>query len=296
MEYTKTRHTVQEGFEKARTITGEHARSFYFALRFLKRKPRYAVFSVYAICRMIDDAVDESEENLKEERLRAVHENISKAYSQRRLSSPLLGAFQETVAKYRIPKDYFEELVKGMYMDIRKNRYRNFDELFVYCYRVAGVIGLIMLRILGYKDEQAKLHAIELGVAMQLTNILRDVQEDYERGRIYLPQDEMQRFGITEAYIKEAREDSNYKEFLRFQVQRARSYYADAARVIKLMKDGNGRFVVQLMKELYAAILDVIERKNYDVTERASITTSKKLCLFFKVATTCPYVWPVVRP
>ena len=288
MEQMANEYHLQSGFEEARDVTKEHAKSFYFALQFLKKERRRAVYSVYALCRMIDNAVDESVDGLKEKRLKEIQDSIEQAYHHGLPSSNVMRAFQQTVFKYEIPKEYFDELVAGMYMDLKKSRYHDFSELQLYCYRVAGVIGLIMLKILGYKNEEALKPAVDLGIAMQLTNILRDVKEDYDRGRIYLPQDEMEQFGITEAYITGEREDKSYKDFLRFQVERARSYYQNAARVATLMKDRNGRFVVQLMKELYAGILDVIEGKNYDVSERAYVNTSKKLYLLFKVVSTCP--------
>ena len=288
MERRKNDRFLQAGFDEARDLTRKHAKSFYFALQFLKRERRRAVYAVYALCRMIDDAVDELQDGPKEKRLQEIQDSIDQAYRNHSPSSDLMRAFQNTVLRYKIPREYFDELIAGMHMDLKKHRYHNFTELRLYCYRVAGVIGLIMVKILGYRNEEAFKPAVDLGIAMQLTNILRDVREDYDRGRIYFPQDEMRRFGITEANLKGEREDKLYKDFLRFQVERARFYYHNAARVAALMKDANGRFVVQLMKELYAGILDVIEAKNYDVNERAYVNTSKKIFLLLKVASTCP--------
>jgi phytoene synthase len=202
----------------------------------------------------------------------------------------LLSSFQQTIYKYNIPKRHFDELLEGMYMDLNKSRYRNFNELFLYCYRVAGVIGLIMIKILGYKDKEAEKHAVDLGVAMQLTNILRDIKEDYRRGRIYLPQDEMRQYGISEKNIAGNFHNKNSNEFLKFQIQRARTYYKNAACVIKLMKDINARFVVELMKELYSGILDVIEKNNYNIYKRAYVNKTKKVYLLLKVVSTGDYL------
>jgi len=281
---------IHYGFEEARAITKKHAKSFYFALRFLKREKRHAVYSVYAMCRLIDDAVDESEQYEQEKKLKKIKESIEAAYNEDNLSTTPLNSFQQTVHKYNIPKRYFDELLEGMYMDLHKSRYQNFNELFLYCYRVAGVIGLIMLKILGYKHEDAEKHAVDLGVAMQLTNILRDIKEDYERGRIYLPQDEMRQYGVSEKNIIRNLRSRNFVKLLEFQIERARKYYSNAARVAKMMKDSNGRFVGKLMKELYAGILDAIEKNDYDIGKRAYVNKKKKMYLLLKVVSTRSYI------
>jgi len=282
--------SIHYGFKEARAITKKHAKSFYFALQFLKKEKRDAVYSVYAICRLIDDAVDESEEYSKEEKLKKIKERIEAAYKKESLKSMLLSSFQQTIHKYNIPKRHFDELLEGMYMDLNKSRYRNFNELFLYCYRVAGVIGLIMIKILGYKHKEAEKYAVDLGVAMQLTNILRDIKEDYRKGRIYLPQDEMRQYGITEKNIAGNFHNKDSNEFLKFQIQRARTYYKNATCVIKLMKDGNARFVVGLMKELYSGILDAIEKNNYNIYKRAYVNKTKKIYLLLKVMSTGDYL------
>jgi len=285
----KKTYPLAQGFEEAREVTQEHARSFYFALQFLRKERRYAVYAVYALCRMVDNLVDDSAAENRKEKLEAVQESISAAYERKPMESRLFHAFQDTVLKYEIPRQYFDDLIDGMRMDLFKNRYETFSELREYCYRVAGVIGLIMVNILGYRDESVKQHAVDLGIAMQLTNILRDVKEDYERGRIYLPQDELRRFGITDTFLRGVYRDNQGTEFIKFQISRARFYYREAARVVTFMKDMNGRFVVKLMKELYAEILDVIEKNNFDISRRAYVNGSQKIYLFLKVASTCPY-------
>ena len=264
------------GYWLAEKITKHHAKTFYFASHFLPRDKQKAACAIYAICRLSDDSVDASSDPKKQ--LDLARKNIEKAYAQKCLDNGIIGAFSEVVKKYQIPKVYFDELIKGMEMDITKNRYNDFNELHEYCYRVAGVIGLIMLRIFGTDDERAHQHAINLGVAMQLTNILRDIKEDYAMGRIYLPQDEMRQFGITEEYISNEKVNSKTISLLQFQIRRAQNYYMRAERGFSLIKDKRSRFVARIMGHIYQGILTAIERNNYNVFRwRANISIWGKI-------------------
>lgn len=272
-------HQLQlaQGFAQARNITRIHAATFYFASRFLRRPERNACYSVYAVCREADDAVDNSQQDARET-LRRMKENIFSAYGGKNGLPPLLAAFRHTVETYGIPAEYFDELLGGMEMDLEKERYENFDRLNLYCYRVASVVGLIMLKIFRCDDERAQAPAIALGVAMQLTNIIRDIDEDYRRGRIYLPQDELIRFGINEDHLKNRIVDEKFIAFLRFQIERARAFYREAAGGIGLIPRWRQRYVVGAMKEIYAGILTAVERNHYDVfSQRASVSKSEKL-------------------
>jgi phytoene synthase len=178
-----------------------------------------------------------------------------------------------------------------MYMDLHKDRYDNFTELYYYCYKVAGVIGLIMLKIFGYDKPDAEKHAVNLGIAMQLTNILRDIKEDFGRGRIYLPQDEMKKFGITQEYLSNEVANHSFESFLKFQIERARQYYAYAAEGIKMINCRRSRFVVCAMKDIYAAILSAIERNKYDVfSRRAQVGTAGKLKIALSVLLRGEYI------
>ena len=168
-------------------------------------------------------------------------------------------------------------------MDLDKNLYYDFNELYTYCYRVAGVVGLVMLHIFGFNNEAAKKHAIDLGVAMQLTNILRDIKEDFQRGRVYLPLDEMRRFAMTENILAKELVDGNLRAMLQFQIKRARAYYDNAWAGIKMINNARSRFVVTVMKDLYAGILDSIETNNYDIfSKRAQVNLLKKIYLTAK--------------
>jgi len=275
---------IRLGFQKARDITKRFAKTFYLASLFLPKEKKYASYAVYAICRLSDETVDNSASLDQNNRLQEIELKISQAYTEKQISDPLLASFSQTVNKYKIPKEYFEALTRGMHMDLEIKRYKDFSSLYEYCYRVAGVVGLIMLKIFGYKDNSAEGPAVKLGVAMQLTNILRDIKEDLNRGRIYLPWDEMSRFNISEQQLSAGDVDEKLKEFLRFQIKRCRQFYYDSLQGIKLINSPLCRFVVLCMKEVYSGILEKIEKNNYDVfTVRAQVGKLRKAGIILKI-------------
>jgi len=269
---------ITEGFTIAREITRRHAKTFYCASHFLPKDKRNASYAVYAICRTSDDAVDRAGGGKRTVYLNKIKQKIDSAYGNTQLKDGVLLAFRKTVLVYDIPKDYFDQLLEGMHMDLNKNRYGNFEELYEYCYRAAGVVGLIMLKIFGFNKEQAKQYAVDLGIAMQLTNILRDIKEDYRMGRIYLPQDELSKFNVTENDISKGRVNKPFIAFMRFQIQRARNYYAESTKGIGMIGDKRSRLVVYMMKDMYAGILGSIEKNNFDVySQRARLNSTRKM-------------------
>ncbi|MDD5129314.1 MAG: phytoene/squalene synthase family protein [Candidatus Omnitrophica bacterium] len=275
---------LQLGFQEAKKITKKFAKTFYLASLFLPREKKYASYTIYAICRLSDETVDNPDSLDQNKNLQELELKISRAYSEKQIDDPLLAAFSQTVNKYKIPQEYFNALLQGMHMDLEIKRYKDFSPLNEYCYRVAGVVGLIMLKIFGYKDNSAEVFAIKLGVAMQLTNILRDIKEDLARGRIYLPQDEMAKFNICEKQLLEGRIDKNFKDLLSFQIDRCRQFYDDSLQGVKLINSRFDRFVVLCMKEVYAAILKKIEENNYDIfTTRAYVSKPEKIRLILKI-------------
>jgi phytoene synthase len=235
---------------------------------------------VYAFCRWTDNTVDEAHDVADAmRRLAQARDALVLAYSDRP-APPGLAAFRHTVRTRGIPRKLFEELLEGMAMDLTIARYADFPALDLYCYRVAGVVGLMMTHVFGYRHERCFPHAVALGRAMQLTNILRDVKEDLDRGRIYLPQDELARFGIGEDQLAAGRVDEPFRAFMRFQIDRARAAYADAGRGIPDLIGRASRLTVRVMSRLYGAILDEIERLDYDVfSRRAATSTRRKLAL-----------------
>lgn len=268
------------GFADAEEITQRYAKTFYFASVFLPGEKRLAAYSIYAVCRLSDEAVDTKP---SPGRLESIEKNIARAYSGC-ADEPLLLAFADTVRKYAIPREYFDQLIAGMRMDLEKNRYADFNELYEYCYRAAGVVGLMMLKIFGYRNAQAQEYALKLGIAMQLTNILRDIREDISRGRIYLPADEMKRFSVTQEELRLGKVSPAFKSLMDFQIKRSRSYYAQSLPGIKMISGARCRMVALAMKEIYAAILGKIERSGYDVfSRRARVSIAEKITIAAKL-------------
>jgi 15-cis-phytoene synthase len=268
---------LREGFRLAEEITRHHAKTFYFASLFLPPEKRRASYALYAVCRLSDATVDDATGSAHEQ-LAKMRQNICSAYGHNSLNDPLLEAFRWVHHEYDIPKSSFDNLLLGMGMDLNKSRYENFKDLLIYCYRVAGVIGLMMARIFNITSPDAERHAIDAGIAMQLTNILRDVKEDLGRGRIYLPQDELREFGVSELQLQQGGNDEKFKSLMRFQIARARQFYNRSSPGLEMIKDKKSRRVARMMNTLYSKILEKIEQKNYDVfSGRAHLTWFEKL-------------------
>ena len=284
------RSEVTKAYKYCERITKKHAKSFYFAAKFLPREKQKPIYALYALCRCVDDVVDEAETQNKDElteaierwkmRLEDVYFNANrknrKDKKMRRteeksglqhltLDSQLVFlAWEDLLKFYKIPQNLPLELIEGVLMDTRIKRYETFGDLYVYCYRVASTVGLMSSEIFGYSDEKTLEYAESLGIAMQLTNILRDVSEDAAMDRIYLPQEDLRKFGVTERQIFAGETDENFIELMKFQIARAKSYYQKAEQGIALL-DKNTRFTVLLAARLYAKILAEIEKQNYNV-------------------------------
>lgn len=291
---------VHEGYARAKALTRRHAKSFFFSSVALFGQRRRSAYALYAFCRRLDDLVDGDNRGdgtvaapaaapaQLAERLALARASVAALYGRdapgvlRELPwhAAEFAAFRDTVERYRIPEAPFQELINGMEMDLTKSRYATFAELELYCYRVAGVVGLMMTPVLGYRDERCLPFAADLGTAMQLTNILRDVKEDFARGRVYLPEDELRAFGLDDAALAEGRVTPAWTDFMRFQVQRARGLYARAAQGVPDLSGFGSQRVVRLMGTLYGHILDVIEARGFDVfSARAQVPFAKKLAL-----------------
>ncbi len=269
-----------------RASTRHHAKSFFFASFPLPPHKRRAAYAVYAFCRHADDLVDEGG---AETDLHGVIDELGRAFDEittgGRRDLPFAPAFAETVARYQLKKQPFQDLVKGVAMDLGSVRIASWPELREYCYHVASVVGLIMCPILGLRDPAGRAQAIDLGIAMQLTNIIRDVAEDLERDRIYLPADELAAAGLSEADLCAGRVDARWRKFLGGQIERAREFYRSGERGIPLLEDDGSRLTVRLMSAIYGDILRAVERLEGDVFRtRARTSLPRKLALAWKVA------------
>lgn len=270
-------------FAAARDICRKHARSFYFASHFLPKRKREHAYAIYAFCRLLDDAVDEAEGGTLQ-KLRAVEgflsllDDIYDHPQAPRPQNPALMAFAQTTRACDIPKQYFQELAEGCRMDLTISRYNTWKELEHYCYRVAGVVGLIMCRVFGLEDQRAQVQAVQMGNAMQLTNILRDVGEDLDRGRIYLPLQDLARFGLDENALFTRRADERFIELMKFQIARARELFNQGAQGLSALPHDGSRSTAAVMAVVYGGILSAIEEQGYDVfSRRAHLTFWQKL-------------------
>lgn len=263
-----------ELFEAAAGATAAGSKSFYFATRFFPPELARAAHGVYWFCRTTDDLVDEAASPAAAESALNDWESALRAALAGRLTEdPVLRLFARVAAGHGIPHEYPLELVEGMRMDLAMDRgglrYQTFEDLRLFCYRVASVVGLMMMHVIGFRGE-ARERAIELGIALQLTNILRDIGEDLRRGRVYLPLEEMREHGYTEADLRARRRNENFVRLMEFQCARARSFYAAAEPGIALL-DRRGRFAVEVAARVYAGILGRIEASGYDVFERRAV-------------------------
>ncbi len=272
---------LRGSFSDYRKYTRHYAKSFYFSSFALPKEKRDASYAIYSFCRFADNITDvtgyESSEYLGEKisRLRALLDEI---YLQAESGSGEVSDFTATIRKYGIPKVYFEDLIDGVSSDITKKRYETYSELDVYCYKVASVVGLIMTKVFGYHNEEALTHAIDLGKAMQLTNILRDINDDYSMGRIYIPAEEMKAFGYSEVDLSRRTINDNFRNLMKHQINRAKEYYSSADEGIKFLTDDGSRSTVMMMSKIYSGILNEIEAGNYDVfSKRHYVRTTKKI-------------------
>lgn len=274
-----SKQSLRQAYLHCSIITKAHAKNFYYAFLPLPPARRRAIYAVYAFSRLCDDIADgplPPEQKVKQ--LLDLADDLDDAYHERVLS-PVFEALWDAAQRYSIPQKYFEEIIRGVEMDLRVQRYATFNDLYEYCYRVASVVGLICLQIFGYRDPRAKEYAIDLGLAMQLTNIIRDVREDMERDRVYLPQDELARFGVTERHLIEGVVDDPFQALLAFQVQRAREYFQRGHRLLPYLPRLS-RTCPAVLEAIYSRVLDQVEARGYNVfQDRISLSTSQKLAL-----------------
>ncbi len=280
--------SLSDSFAACRISTRQHARSFYFASHTLPKEKRNAAYAIYSFCRYLDDQVDLAPgDDARAKAIADLRIFVNQLFASNNfvLKSNLtwLPAFQQTVARYQIPPSYFFDLLTGVEMDHGKVRLQTWEELNHYCYYVAGVVGLMMVKVLADSPEDLSAPALNLGIAMQLTNILRDVKEDYQRDRIYLPKDEMDRFGVTENDIASGQLNAPLISLLQFQISRARDYYKKSENgIIALPRDGS-QLTVWLMRTIYAEILHEIEKADYQIfRKRVFVSTPRKIFLALK--------------
>jgi phytoene synthase len=267
---------LQQAYHDCEKLTAEHSRSFYIASALLPAEKRQAARALYAFCRVSDNIVDEMGEDAAEQ-LSSWRNQVLALHPPRHDSVSL--AWSAARARYHIPWKYSEQLLDGVGRDLVQNRYQSFEELAAYAYGVASTVGLMSMHIIGFRHTEAIPYAVRLGVALQLTNILRDVGEDFAAGRVYLPQDELAFFGIGEEELAAGTLSDRWRRFMAFQIARNRRLYEEAWPGIGLL-DPDGRLAIAAAAAFYRAILDDIEANDYDVfRRRAYVSTARKLRL-----------------
>jgi len=267
-----------QSYKYVELVARRRARNFYYSFILLPREKRRALCAVYAFMRHCDDIADGScSEDRKRELLRCWREQLNGALNGECDGDPILPAFLDAVRRFSIPGQYFHWILDGVEMDLAVRRYENFEELYRYCFNVAGAVGLTCLQIFGFRDDRAKGYAEQCGIAFQLTNILRDVREDACMERIYLPVEDLRRFGYSPEDLMQGVADNRYFELMAYQASRARGYYDRGSNLLPLV-DRSSRPALWAMMQIYSRLLDKIVRARYRVFDRTIRVSNAEKC------------------
>jgi phytoene synthase len=258
--------------------TKERAKNFYYGFAILPEEKRNAIYAAYAFSGYVDDIADELTDPAEQVRQLAEARERLHACVQGDREGELFTGLGWTFDRFSVPVEFFEELVNGVEMDFTINRYATWQDLYQYCYRVASMVGLICTAVFGTKpNPRARQFAIDMGIGLQITNIMRDVKEDAARGRVYFPQDELAQFGLTSEDILKGVCDARFKGLMKLQGDRARRHFRSGRRLLPLL-DLRSRMCVNVLQGVYYEILKRIEARDYDViSERVSLSTHEKL-------------------
>lgn len=257
---------LERSYEFCRHVARTNAKNFYYSFLLLSREQREGMCAIYAFMRHCDDLSDEPGEGSPAEALKDWRRELDAALQGRYGEHPCWPAFHDTVVRYRIPSTYFHEMIDGVSSDLEPRDIATFDELYRYCYQVASVVGLTVVHIFGFKSPEALVLAERCGIAFQLTNIIRDVKEDQELGRVYLPRADRERF-------------VDFRQLLAFEASRAREYYKESAPLVSMV-DPRSRRSLWALIEIYRRLLDRIEESGYDVmSRRIRLSGTEKLLI-----------------
>jgi phytoene synthase len=275
---------VDRSYEYCRRVARSRAKNFYYSFVLLTGQQRKAMCAIYAFMRHCDDLSDEP--GATREALERWRAEMVEAMAGRFGEHPVWPAFRHTVRRFGIPTEYFHEMIDGVLGDLEPRRFETFSQLYRYCYQVASVVGLTCIHIFGFDTRSALPLAVKCGVAFQLTNILRDIREDLDRGRIYLPAEDLKRFGVTEADLRAGdraiRDNGALLELMRFEAARARTYYQESAPLLDLIHPRSRRSLWALIA-IYSQLLRRIEAKKYDVfTRRVRLSALEKSLIILR--------------
>jgi phytoene synthase len=264
--------------------TAASGSSFQYSFLFLEPEQRRAMNALYAFCREVDDVVDECHDpGVARTKLAWWREEIGRAFTGTP-QHPVTRALKDVAARYSLPREHFLEIIDGVEMDLDCNAYRSFTELSLYCYRVASVVGLMAAKIFGYEDQRTLKYAHDLGMAFQLTNILRDLSEDARRGRVYIPEEDMARFHVNREDIVNGRLDDNMRALLKFETERAEQFYRQAYAHLPEQDRYRQRSGL-IMAAVYEALLKAIADAGYQVfTQRINLSPPRKMFIAWQTA------------
>ena len=258
-------NAVEQSYAYCRHVARSRAKNFYYSFLLLTKPQRNAMCAIYAFMRYCDDLSDEPGANRAAiDKWRA---ELEDALEGRFSGHPVWPAFHFTVRRFDIPHQYFRDMIDGVAGDLEPRTFETFEELYRYCYQVASVVGLTIIHIFGFDTRSALPLAEKCGVAFQLTNILRDIKEDAERGRVYLPAEDLRRFGVTADDLRAGRRDDSFLRMMQFEADRARAYYDESAPLLDLIHP-RSRPSLWALITIYSSLLDRIVRTNYDVFRR----------------------------
>jgi phytoene synthase len=277
--------SLEESYEYCRKVARSRAKNFYYSFLVLDKPRRDAMCAVYAFNRYCDDLSDEPGEGAApklREKITNWRVELRWALAGEFGSNALWPAFHDTVRRYKIPHRFFFEMIDGVSSDLEPRALQTFDELYHYCYQVASVVGLTIIYIFGFKSVKALILAEKCGVAFQLTNIIRDVREDAGLGRVYLPAEDLERFGVTPDQLIRGTETERFREFMHFEAGRARKYYDESAGLGKLIHE-QSRPSLWALRKIYMSLLSRIESSEYSVlSRRIDVPTSTKVTLLLR--------------
>ncbi len=285
---------LRTAYRHCQRLTRVQAKNFYYAFITLPARQRRAIYASYAFCRLCDDAADEDIPLAdKLARLKDIERRLDAAAAGRP-EGPVFVALADAMSRFSIPAGYYREVLRGVEMDLTISRYTDMDALRTYCYRVASVVGLVCIQVFGYRDPRAKEYAVDLGLAMQLTNIMRDVREDMERGRIYIPQSELARFGYSEGELRRGVYNDSFVKLMAAQADLAEGYFKSGLKLLPLLSH-RSRACPAVLAAIYHRILDRMRRENFNVLRgRMSLSGREKLALTVKTWLKC--VLPLPAP
>ncbi len=265
---------IEESYDYCRRVARNRAKNFYYSFLLLSAQQRKAMCAIYAYMRFCDDLSDDP--GASRAAIDRWRSEMEEALEGRFSGHPLWPAFHHTVRRFGIPHEYFREMIEGVSSDLVPRRVETFDELYRYCYQVASVVGLTTIHIFGFDTKSALPLAEKCGVAFQLTNILRDIREDAGRGRVYLPAEDLRRFGVSVSDLRNGNRTENFLRLMHFEASRARGYYQESQPLLGLVHQ-RSRSSLWALISIYSRLLERIERSNYDVfTRRVRLSSLEK--------------------